>query len=272
MVCCNRLHLLQAIVSLALGLNTNNQFGKFRLLPISTQFQNWSGGKPHSEVHIIGSVRFAALTSGFAWMSAFTHLVVLLKFELYISDLRMGINRFRWLEYACSSSLMLVLIAMLFGMYDIISLVLLAVCNASMNLFGYMMELQNQTTNKTDWTAFVFGCFAGFAPWGCIFAYIAGIPDQSAIPSFVWAILATYLIGFNTFALNMLLQYLEVGWFSDLYHGYHIGGYYFGRWAACHASASRSPCLSFATVQVRSRTRCRALWQRLSFFGWFWVA
>lgn len=39
-------------------------------------------------------------------------------------DLQRGVNRFRWYEYAFSSSLMMGLIAMLFGMYDVISLVL----------------------------------------------------------------------------------------------------------------------------------------------------
>ena len=41
-------------------------------------------------------------------------------------------------EYAISSSLMIVAIAVLFGCYDVASLLLIAVCNASMCLFGLM--------------------------------------------------------------------------------------------------------------------------------------
>jgi len=46
------------------------------------------------------------------------------------------VNRFRWYEYAVSSSLMIVSIAVLFGCYDVASLLLIAFCNASMNFFG----------------------------------------------------------------------------------------------------------------------------------------
>jgi len=71
-------------------------------------------------------------------MSAFAHMIVLLNKERYITDLRKGINYFRWYEYSISSSLMIVLIAMLFGMYDVVSLILLASVNACMNLFGLL--------------------------------------------------------------------------------------------------------------------------------------
>jgi len=53
--------------------------------------------------------------------------------------------------------LMIVAIATLFGIYDIAALVALFALNAAMILFGWMMELHNQTTQKTDWTALIFG-------------------------------------------------------------------------------------------------------------------
>lgn len=53
-----------------------------------------------------------------------------------MSDLRKGINYFRWYEYAASSSLMIALICMLFGVYDIVTLLLIISINAVMNIFG----------------------------------------------------------------------------------------------------------------------------------------
>ena len=50
---------------------------------------------------------FVAVTSGFAFLSAFAHLVVLARFQVYKDDLRRGRNVFRWFEYAASSSLMI---------------------------------------------------------------------------------------------------------------------------------------------------------------------
>ena len=58
----------------------------------------------------------------------------------YIADLAKGLNRFRWYEYSVSSSLMIVGIAVLFGCYDMASLLLIGFCNASMCLFGQSRE------------------------------------------------------------------------------------------------------------------------------------
>jgi hypothetical protein len=77
----------------------------------------------------------------FSFLSAAAHFTVIIFFKKYISDINKGINRFRWWEYALSSSLMIALIAMLYGMYDIISLILLMSVNAAMILYGDIMEL-----------------------------------------------------------------------------------------------------------------------------------
>lgn len=142
---------------LGLGLMPGGKAAKFKL-PLTTLFLDWGGNFPVQSLVVQGYIPFVAVTSGFAWMSAFAHFTVLTFFnKYYIPDLRRGINRFRWIEYAFSSSLMIALIAMLFGMYDIISLVLIMSINAAMNLFGYLMETSNSGKNRNDWTPFVFG-------------------------------------------------------------------------------------------------------------------
>lgn len=72
-------------------------------------------------------------------------------------QLQWGVNYVRWIEYAFSASTMIVLIAMLVGIYELAALLLVFALNAAMILFGWMMELHNQSTARTDWTAFVFG-------------------------------------------------------------------------------------------------------------------
>ena len=255
---CGIFHLLQAILVLGLGLNPKGNAVKFKL-PLTTLFLDWSKGFPVQKLVVQGYLPFVAVTSGFSWMSAVAHFFVLVFFSTYyIPDLRKGINRFRWIEYAFSSSLMIGLIAMLFGMYDIISLVLIMSVNATMNLFGFLMETTNVGKKTYDWNPFTFGgkyqicmmrahinmsiscsciscfcqyCFlsalAGAVPWACIFAYIGGSGSKS-IPAFVFGILAAYLFMFNVFPVNMILQYTRVGCWSDSYWGYQKGGYYFG--------------------------------------------
>jgi hypothetical protein len=150
-------HLLQAIIVLALGLRTESNAGKFKL-PLTTLYLDWQTGFPTQKLVQEGELPFVAVTSGFAWMSAVAHIGILLVFrKYYIPGLRRGINRFRWIEYSASSSLMIGLMAMLFGMYDIISLVLIMSINACMNFFGYLMETSNVGMIKVDWTPFNFG-------------------------------------------------------------------------------------------------------------------
>jgi len=174
LACCI-LHFIQAIICLAGGLAKGTKAAKFKL-PLTTLFLSWIEtypGGPRYPVQTLvqrGLLPFTAVTSGFSWLSAVAHLIVLIYFKKYIEDLRKGINQFRWIEYALSSSLMIGLIAMLFGMYDIISLVLIMSINACMNLFGYNVENNsNFETGKIDWISFYFGSFAGAVPWACIF-------------------------------------------------------------------------------------------------------
>lgn len=220
------LHAIQAAICLGIGLSSSSS-AKFRIQTITT-YPSWSDQGPTPELQLRGAVKFVALTSGFAWMSAAAHFLVLLMFQRYVSDLRQGINRFRWFEYAASSSLMIVLIAMLFGVYDAHLLFMTAAVNACMNFFGYLHEVQNIPGGKIDWTSFAFGCFAGICPWGLIFSYISAA-STSGLPGFVWGILIAYIVCFNTFPVNMLLQYRQTtSLFKDDRWGFPGGGYYFG--------------------------------------------
>ena len=110
---------------------------------------------------------FATLVGVFLLLSALAHALVVLFKKRYISDLEKGINQFRWFEYALSSSIMICLIATLFGVYDIASLILIFVLNAIMNLFGLIMEKMNSGKNKkkVSWLPFVLGAIAGITPW-----------------------------------------------------------------------------------------------------------
>ena len=133
--------------------------------------------------------------------------------------LERGINPARWIEYSLSSALMIVVIAMLAGIYDIASLLLIFALNATMILFGWLMELHNQKTPRTNWTAYWFGCFAGAVPWIAVAVYLAG---DAAPPGFVYGFFASIFVFFNVFAVNMLLQYRKVGRWRDYLYGERV--------------------------------------------------
>jgi hypothetical protein len=167
---------------------------------------------------------FLPMTASFLLLSALFHFLIAFPFKKkYRQGLAKGINVFRWYEYALSSSLMIVLISALFGVRDVAVFALIALSNAAMNLFGLDMELLNQGESKVgkkvNWLPFIFGTIIGLAPWVAIAFYIGVNPNLDAVPFFVWIILGTYFVAFNTFPVNMVLQYLGVGKFKDYLWG-----------------------------------------------------
>ena len=116
---------------------------------------------------------------------------------------------------------MIVVIAMLVGIYDLGTLIPIFAINACMNLFGLMMELHNQTTERTNWTSYYCGVFAGFIPWIVIGLYLGGatIASEGSIPDFVYYIFISIAFFFNIFAINMILQYKQIGKWREYLHG-----------------------------------------------------
>ena len=163
---------------------------------------------------------FGIAVSMFLFISAIAHFIIVSPWgnKRYNEGLTQNINRFRWYEYAISSSLMIVLISLLFGVYDIGSLILIFVVNAVMNLFGLLMEEMNQGKEKTDWKAFIYGSLAGLAPWIVIILYAFGNSNPAEVPWFVYLLTLSYFVFFNLFPFNMVLQYKKVGkWENYLY-------------------------------------------------------
>jgi len=164
---------------------------------------------------------FGIMVSCFLLLSALAHFIISTPMMniVYNKQLKKGMNYFRWYEYALSSSIMICLIAVLFGVYDIGALLLLFTLNASMNLFGLLMEKVNSFTSKVDWTAFVFGSIAGIVPWIVIILFAFGNADPSQVPWFVYAIVASYFVCFNLFPINMILQYKKIGKWQNYVYG-----------------------------------------------------
>jgi hypothetical protein len=212
-------HLAQSILILFLS----NSFS----LPVTTNFIGGGpGGITFKPPEVLFDLPVGPMVAIFLLLSATAHFLLSLPgiFEWYKTNLSKGINYARWYEYALSSSIMIVLIAMLSGIYDVATLIAIFGANAAMNLFGLMMELHNQTTSKTNWLSYTFGCFAGFIPWVAISIYFFGAISQASenIPTFVYFILPTLFVFFFSFALNMWLQYKKSGKWRDYLFGERV--------------------------------------------------
>jgi hypothetical protein len=197
-------------------------------LPINTSFLNFFQEtqtlQPVTETVI--NLPLGPMVALFLLISAIAHFIIAspLAFDWYVRNLRKGINYARWYEYSISASVMIVLIAMLCGMYDVAGLMLAFVLTAVMNLCGLMMEVHNQTTEKTNWTSYIIGCIAGIAPWIAITVYFFGSIStaEGTVPTFVYFIVPTLFVFFFSFALNMFLQYKKVGPWRDYLYGERV--------------------------------------------------
>ena len=140
-------------------------------------------------------------------------------FPWYKRNLLQDRNYGRWIEYFFSSSVMIVLISMITGVSDIAALVAIFGANASMILFGLLME-KYETPGRPNWLSFLFGCFSGVIPWIIVAIYVLtpGFNGPSA-PGFVYGIVISLFVFFNIFALNMWLQYRKVGKWRDYLFG-----------------------------------------------------
>jgi hypothetical protein len=210
------LHLVQGILMIVLSNDTT--------YPIYTNFLrfdlNTASLTPNPK--LVYELLFGPAVAAFLLLSAIAHFALsTFGYRWYVEKLKKGMNPARFYEYALSSSLMIVLIALLVGAWDLGTLIVMFGLNAMMNLFGIMMELHNQTTKKTDWTAFVYGCIAGIIPWIVVFLYFYGSLSSAGAepPGFVYAIIPTIFVFFNIFALNMFLQYKKVGRWKDYLFG-----------------------------------------------------
>ena len=159
----------------------------------------------------------------FLAMSMLAHLIIsTIYYRQYKKDLKVGMNRARWIEYSFSASTMIIAVALLTGIYDLVSLICLFALVLVMNLCGLIMEIHNQTTEKTKWISYIVGCIAGIVPWLCIAIYFWASASNSTsdakIPAFVYWIFITIFLFFNCFAINMFLQYKKWGpWKNYLY-------------------------------------------------------
>ncbi len=216
------LHLIQGVVMLIITANVNKTY------PIFTNYLKFDPVSRSlvTDPQLTYNLNFGVGVALFLLLSAIAHFSLsTFGYPWYVANLKKGMNPARFYEYALSSSLMIVLIGMLVGINDLAAVMLIFGLNASMNLFGLLMEKHNQTTPKTDWTAFIFGCIAGIIPWIAITTYFLGAVNAGGAvkpPSFVYAIIPTLFVFFNSFAINMALQYKKVGPWKDYLFGERV--------------------------------------------------
>lgn len=205
-------HFLQGVVILGL----TNDFS----LPVTATFMTGPPGAGLPEISTLFDVRIGWAVAAFVFLSAVAHWLLILPgiFPWYVRNLGKNRNYARWIEYSISSSLMVVIIAMLTGISDVAAVGAIFAVNAAMILFGLLME-HYEKPGKPSWLTFNFGTLMGAVPWFLIGIYIWSPGISATPPAFVYGIFVSLFIFFNSFALNMILQYRKVGPWKDYLFG-----------------------------------------------------
>jgi hypothetical protein len=201
-------HLIQAIAIVALA----NDFA----LPVSVSYLLDAPipGAKFEEVSLF-NLPIALGVALFSLLSAFAHFwIVGPGFKKYSNDLSNMRNIARWIEYSISSTLMIILISMINAVWDVVALMAIAGANIAMILFGWLQE-KYEEPGKGSLLPFWFGCIAGIVPWIAMFWLLFSPGSSAEAPGFVYGVVFSLFLFFNSFAIVQWLQYKKIGKFAD---------------------------------------------------------
>ena len=204
------LHFVQAVVIVVLA-------GGFAIT-VTSSFPQGPPGTAIPAPEAIFDVPIGWAVAVFLGLAALDHLLTgtVLR-STYERDLSRGINRFRWVEYSVSATLMIILISFYSGITSINAIIAIAGANVGMILFGWVQELMNPPgRTTTTMLPFWFGALVGLAPWVSIAFNIFG---SKTVPGFVYGIVVSQVILFFSFGLNQWLQYRGIGRWTDYAYG-----------------------------------------------------
>lgn len=207
-------HLTLAAIVLVLS----NDFS----LPVTAAYLAGPPGSVFADPVTLFNIRIGYAVALFLGLSSLFHFLVASSkfFPKYIKGLKNNINVFRWIEYSLSSSLMIFLIAQITGINDYGALLAIVGVNVSMILFGWLQERYTKPGNG-DWLPFIFGCIAGIIPWFIILISVLspGSTSDATPPAFVYGIIVSIFVLFNTFAYVQYKQYKATGKWKDYLRG-----------------------------------------------------
>jgi hypothetical protein len=207
-------HLVLAAVVLLLS----NDFS----LPVTATYLAGPPGSLFTDPITLFEIRTGYAVALFLGLSSLFHFLVASTkfFPRYIKGLTKNINIFRWIEYSISSSLMILLIAQITGISDYGALIGIVGVNASMILFGWLQERYAKPGDK-DLLPFIFGCIAGIVPWIIVLISVLspGSPSDAVPPAFVYGIIVSIFVLFNTFGYVQYKQYVAKGKWKNYLRG-----------------------------------------------------
>jgi len=176
-------------------------------------------------VHRLFEVNIAFLIAFFLLLAGVAHVVSASVYrKRYEVELNRGSNRVRWIEYACTAALILGVVALLGGVYDLSSLLMIMALTASMYIVGLFVDLRARARPLLEWSSYRLACLAGLLPGFVLlfYAFATHLYGATHLPSFVYWLYGSMAIIFVALAANFYLQHKAQGKWVDYLYGERI--------------------------------------------------
>lgn len=131
----------------------------------------------------------------------------------YEAEVRQGMSRARWLEFGVSLGVILVLIGLLSGIYDLVTLIAVLGLSIIAGLLGLTSEFNRQSRKL----AYIGGVVALLVLWLIIALYVfnATYYGSAHIPTYVYWIYGTMLVCIIGFGVNAYFEHKQRGKWSN---------------------------------------------------------
>ncbi len=128
----------------------------------------------------------------------------------YEKELKANTNMFRWIEYAVTTSILVVAVSLVAGVQDIAVLLMVLFATAIFNLLAMFAEKSNSSGKPFQWI-FWLACAVGVLPWIAVKMYMIGGMFYGSVPSYVYWIEIVAFLLFVSIPINLYMQLRKTG-------------------------------------------------------------
>jgi hypothetical protein len=216
------IHLFLGVLHLAQGVLTL-LFSDQLLVTVTTAFLkfNQTTGEVAPFINELVTIPLPYIASAVVLIAGMYHLAIASPFffKNYITNLEQRFNPYRWVEYSITASLIVSVVGILSGIFDIFLQLSLFMLTAGMMMYAYIFELLNQRRQygePVNWVPFIVGSSLGIVPWVIITTYyFAGLQTVGELGGFWNSIIFFTFMIYALSMINMMLTIVNRGPWKD---------------------------------------------------------
>ena len=167
--------------------------------------------------HHLFDLNLVYVIAAFMLISALSYALTVTRYKkLYEQDLKANINHIRWIGFAVSSALMMIVISIVAGVYDVSTLTLIGGLTAVAALLGLLLE----TVRPANWFNYWLGLGAAIFAWKVPLTYLwSSHVWGSGVPTYVYWLVISMLLLSASLIINTGFQRQKIGHWENYLFG-----------------------------------------------------